>query len=153
MKTILKIFAVLLFVTVPPALAWHTFAKPLTLYFDALDWLRSETISLKVDTKSSRGKTHTMVEYTFKHQLGNSTGRTIQFWPGSSRNSIDPRLVGAKTMTVWYDPDDPNRSVLFRSIDWVAFSFGLIPCVLSFFSPAMLAGLTTHFISRKFRYA
>jgi Protein of unknown function (DUF3592) len=134
MKITFKIIATVFIVLFPPILAWHTFVHPAISYFDARDWISTDTTSLTVQAQSRRGKTHTRVNYTFEHSGGEASGDTLEFWPGSHRNSIDPRLNGVSSSTVWYDPLNPQRSVLFRDFDSIGFAFGLIPCAFSGFS-------------------
>jgi hypothetical protein len=141
MKTTFKIIATIFIVLFPPALAWHTFVHPLISYFDARDWIQTETDTLTVRAEQSRGKTHTIVEYTFDHPNGKTAGDAVQFWPGSFRNTIDPRLQDVTMTTVWYDPMTPRRCVLFKDIDWGGFAFGMIPCVFSVLSFWILFGL------------
>jgi len=141
MKSALKIVATIFIVLFPPILAWHTFVHPVISYIGARDWIATETTSLTVRARSSQGKTHTGVEYTFEHSQGIGSGDTVQFWPGSYRNTVDPGLIGVSALRVWYDPLNPRRSVLFRDFSVIGFAFGLIPFAFSMLSFWVLVGL------------
>jgi len=140
MKSTVKIIATIFIVLIPPILAWYTFVHPLISYIGARDWIATETTSLTVRSLSRRGKTHTYVEYTFEHPKGKASGHTVQFWPGSHRNSVDPRLDGVSSSRIWYDAVNPERSAIFRDFDMSGFAFGLIPCFFSVFSGWILFG-------------
>jgi Protein of unknown function (DUF3592) len=141
MKQIAKVIATIFVVVLPPMVAWGTFFKPLILHIDARSWIQTETTDLLVRVESRRGQTYTIAKYTFVHSSGEASGDKVSFWSGYSMNGIDSRLDGVNRSGVWYDPSDPQRSVLFRDIDWIALAFGLIPCCFSVISFYIVFGI------------
>lgn len=144
----LRWLAAIFVIIIPPFLAWGCFVRPILYTLRSQNWVQSQTLTLSVSEKSQHGKAHTGIRYTFQTLDGIQRGDDLSFWPGSYRATIDPRVDGAASARVWYDPGDPRLSVLFREIDVPSCLFGLIPCAFSVLSMYLLFSLLHRFARR-----
>jgi len=132
-----------LFVIVfPPFLAVNMIVQPLVRTAESQDWASTTGEVLKVETKKSRGGqlVHTDVIYAFSHNDRSHRGDWIDFWPGTHRGEADQRVSVEGEVTVWFDPANPSKAVLDRTIDWKTLLIGLIPLGLCWYSGLLAYG-------------
>jgi hypothetical protein len=135
-----SLFVVLMFVGIGGVFAGIA-AFQLKEYFESSEWPVTEgnitALSIAQDYDSDSGTTYRAnIEYVYRVNEVDYYGSRYQFggdiWSsdyGRAEAIVDAYEIGQDVL-VYYNPEDPNASVLLREVDWLLWLFFAIGAVL-----------------------